>query len=100
MVHWNKSLSVQLLGENNIILGIGDILLNFLWFLIFLFTVFDNFSLCRTINYTQFPICVNIEPICTEYITRVFKSNSVTKDFGSEIAEELSSCSGSDRPNA
>ena len=38
-----NSLSVQILGENNILAGIGDILLNFLWILIFVITFFWQF---------------------------------------------------------
>ena len=39
---FNNSLSVQLLGGNNINVGRGDIMLNFLWLLIFYSGIVDK----------------------------------------------------------
>ena len=50
---------------------------------------FDSSSLWFTINSTtgHFFICINIEPVSIDYITRFFISNFVGKGFGLKLAK-------------
>ena len=56
-------LSVQFLGENNILAGIGDILLNFLWILIFVITFFLAIFHCDVLSTTGHFRCASIKSL-------------------------------------
>ena len=80
---FNNSLSVQLLEGNNIE-GRGDILVNFLWLLIFYLH-----RITMTIFYHQirpFFICINVGPVCINLITS-FLTNLVAKSLGLKLAK-------------
>ena len=79
---FNNSLSVQLLGGNNIE-GRGDIMVNFLWLLIFYLHIL-TISHCEI---RRFYICINAGPVCINYITSFFITNLVAKGFGSKMAK-------------
>ena len=70
-VDFNNSLSVQLLGGNNIE-GKEDILVNFSWLRIFYLHVFRIFYY----EIRPFSIFINVGPACIDHITGLFNQLS------------------------
>ena len=77
---FNNSLPVQLLGGNNIE-GRGDILVNFLWLLIFYLNILTIFHY----EIRSFSICINVGPVCIDHITSFFCTKLFAKGFGSTL---------------
>ena len=80
--------SAQLLGEYNIIAGIGDILFNFLWLLIFLVIYLVGSLLWRTVNDRPLPIVLTQSLFALTILHNFLISKSLAKGFGSKSAKK------------
>ena len=81
----------QLIGEYNIIAGIGDILFNFLWLLIFLVIYFVGPLLWRTVNDRPLPFALTQSLFALTILHNFLISKLPAKGFGSKSAKKRTS---------